>query len=264
MPHSPCFTQTETEIGHHYYQAKVGDEVVIRETHGGFLRYYFSTIDRIQNGRIYPKGFHSFWAKSGRNCFHPKGQSHLVIPTDAIRAYAAENSADPELCFSARTEGDPEVAEAEGPAPNADQSVAEAAPRSMDEPKASDAPVEGRDPALVFRVENVVVGDNYSTSLKEYGRPPSRGGNTRAWHQHVVVIEGETYSWLGLGAKKWIYATDTVSFAWSWDKSGRYRNVDRDTIAVRDKAGNPVVRGERGAKTWRSAPNKLPAHIQRA
>jgi hypothetical protein len=107
------------------------------------------------------------------------------------------------------------------------------------------------------RVENAKI-DHYGAYLKENSRPPSRGGNTRAWHQHVIKIGDVSYSWLGLGSKKWIYASDTVSFTWSFDPSGKYRNVDPESIEVRDKDGNPALRGERGSKKWRTATTRAP------
>lgn len=109
-----------------------------------------------------------------------------------------------------------------------------------------------------MRVENARVED-YKTYLQEPGRPPSKGGNTPAWHGHVIVVDGERYSFRALGTKKWIYVDDTVSFDWEWDQSGKYRDIDPKSIAVRDKRGAPVTRGERGTKTWRTAPARMPA-----
>lgn len=116
----------------------------------------------------------------------------------------------------------------------------------------------GRKASEVFRVEDASLED-YRAVLKDKYRPPSRGGNTRAWHQHALIIAGERYSFLSLGGRKWVYAGDTVSFTWSWDASGQYRNVDTDSIVVRDKAGKVVTRGDRGDKAWRTAQTRLPA-----
>lgn len=101
--------------------------------------------------------------------------------------------------------------------------------------------------------------ESYSARLIEPYRPPSKGGNTRAWHRHAFQVDGHWYSFVALGAKKWIYATDDVEFVWSWDDSGKYRNVDPDTIRTMSKNGEPVVRGERGSKKWRTAPARMPA-----
>jgi len=109
-----------------------------------------------------------------------------------------------------------------------------------------------------MRVERVTV-EKYGAYLQESYRPPSRGGNTRAWHSHVLTIGGERYSFLTLGAKKWVYAHDSVSFDWNWDETKKYRNIDPDTIQVWDKHGIAVQRGERGTKKWRTAPARMPA-----
>ena len=100
---------------------------------------------------------------------------------------------------------------------------------------------------------------NYSARLVDKYRPPSKGGNTRAWHRHAFQVGEDWYSFLALGAKKWIFVSDTVGFEWSWDDSGKFRNVDPGTIKTTDKGGNVVVRGERGSKKWRSAPARIPA-----
>jgi hypothetical protein len=74
----------------------------------------------------------------------------------------------------------------------------------------------------------------------------------------VLKIHGEYYSFLALGAKKWVYASDTVSFDWECDASERYRNVLPETLVARDKNGEVVVRGHRGAKRWRTATTRAP------
>jgi hypothetical protein len=108
-----------------------------------------------------------------------------------------------------------------------------------------------------MRIEDRPI-ENYTTYLNEPYRPPSRGGNTGAWHQHAIKIDGERYSFEALGSKKWVFARDTVSFDWEWDASGKYRNILDATIQVRDKAGKPVTRGERGSKPRRTASSRAP------
>ncbi|ARQ95297.1 hypothetical protein [Bradyrhizobium phage BDU-MI-1] len=100
---------------------------------------------------------------------------------------------------------------------------------------------------------------HYGAYLKDKYRPPSKGGNTKAWHQHVLTIDGVKYSFLALGAQKWAYASDTVSFGWDWDDSKRYRNIVTDSFAAQDKDGKPVYRGNRNSKPWRTANTRLPA-----
>lgn len=105
---------------------------------------------------------------------------------------------------------------------------------------------------------------SYATFLNEPSRPPSRGGNTRAWHSHVLTIDGERYSFFALGARKWVYATDTISFDWHWDATRKYRNILVETINVWDKNGKPVVRGLRGSKPRRTAEARLPVSRREA
>lgn len=106
-------------------------------------------------------------------------------------------------------------------------------------------------------VENVRPS-SYLAFLNEPHRPPSRGGNTGAQHAHVLVVDGQKYSFLALGARKWVYLSDTVSFTWKWDASRKYRNIDPSSVKVRDKTGADVVRGLRGAKRRRTAQTRMP------
>jgi hypothetical protein len=110
---------------------------------------------------------------------------------------------------------------------------------------------------MKFRVENATIED-YRTLLLEPSRSPSRGGNGPAWHSHRITINGDHYSWRGLGFRQWIYKSDTVSFEWEWDASHKYRNIDPDSIVVTDKNGKAITRGERGTKAWRSATQRAP------
>lgn len=97
----PCADQNQPEIEAYYRAIQVGAEVAIRETHGGILRYYLSTIDKpLSRGRVYPKGHQSFFAKSGVMCREPHGQCQLVVPTDAVKAYASANPAHYGMCHS--------------------------------------------------------------------------------------------------------------------------------------------------------------------
>ncbi len=100
---------------------------------------------------------------------------------------------------------------------------------------------------------------NYKTFLVDKYRPPSRGGNTRAWHRHSFEVEGDQFSFLALGAKKWIFAKDTVEFNWEWNKTKKYRNVLPETVSTKDADGNIEVRGERGDKKWRTSSVRMPA-----
>ena len=111
-------------------------------------------------------------------------------------------------------------------------------------------------------IQNATV-DTYRTTLREPYRPPSRGGNTRALHAHYLTIDGETYSFLALGSRRWVFNGDRVSF--EYDVNGPYRNIDRQTIQTIDAKGRPVVRGDRGFKpTLRTAVARLPASRREA
>lgn len=101
--------------------------------------------------------------------------------------------------------------------------------------------------------------ESYGVHLKDKSRPPSRGGNTRAWHQHIITISGERYSFLATWSGKFVYKGETVSFDWEWDESGKYRNVDVTTVVAVSKASVEIIRGDRGTKKWRTADTRLPA-----
>lgn len=107
------------------------------------------------------------------------------------------------------------------------------------------------------KIEQAQIED-YRTRLVEPSRPPSRGGNGRAWHRHALKIAGDWYAFLGLGFRQWVYKSDTVNFEWDWDETKRWRNIDPNSIFVRNRSGQPVKRGERGSKEWRTARTKAP------
>lgn len=88
----------------------------------------------------------------------------------------------------------------------------------------------------------------YTTVLIEPGRPPSKGGNTRALHSHRLTIDGEHYSLLALGTKRWVFKTDVVSFDFITATEG-YRNILKQSLRTFDKNGKAVPRGDRGAKS---------------
>lgn len=108
------------------------------------------------------------------------------------------------------------------------------------------------------KVENRSI-ERYNVYLAEKSRPPSRGGNGGAWHQHRLTIDGETYSFLAAHSGKFVYKRETVSFEWDWDKSRRYRNVEVTSIVAYNSNGQTILRGDRNPKTWRTAETRLPA-----
>lgn len=99
--------------------------------------------------------------------------------------------------------------------------------------------------------------EDYFTFLKEPSRPPSRGGNTKALHQHVIIVDGEKYSFLAFGSKRWAFKSDLVSF--QYVLKGQYKNIDKETIRTVNAKGQVVVRGMRDfQKKLRTAPTRLP------
>ena len=110
---------------------------------------------------------------------------------------------------------------------------------------------------MAERITDAQVED-YRTSLQEPSRPPSRGGNTGAMHQHVIFVGGQRYSFRALGSQRWVFKSDRVSF--EYELNGPYRNVITSTLKTIDAKGREVVRGNRGSKPrLRTAPARLPA-----
>ena len=107
-------------------------------------------------------------------------------------------------------------------------------------------------------VERTAIED-YTFKLVEFSRPPSKGGNTRAQHRHAIKVQGIWCSWLALGAQKWAFVNDEVSFSWRWDKTRQYRNLVPESFQGWDKTGNLVNRGLRDTKAkLRTAPTRPP------
>lgn len=92
-PLSPCVGQTVADIESYYRNQPEGALAVVRQTQGGMLLYTLSTIElrRTRSGRINVPGFGDFTMKSGVNCYYPKGQTTLVVPTDEVVAWAKEH-----------------------------------------------------------------------------------------------------------------------------------------------------------------------------
>lgn len=90
-PVSPCIDQTEHDISAYYKSAGAGNQAVVRQTQGHILLYTVTAVEGTnpKAGRVYIQGFGAFYAKSGKNCFHPKGQTTLVVPTAEVLEWAA-------------------------------------------------------------------------------------------------------------------------------------------------------------------------------
>lgn len=107
-----------------------------------------------------------------------------------------------------------------------------------------------------LRVENKKI-TSYSLFLKEPSRPPSRGGNTKALHSHILEIEGEKYSFLALGSQQWVFKSDSVSF--DYEINNGYKNIIKESIITINRSGKAVTRGNRGFKPQlRTAPARQP------
>lgn len=91
----PCYGQTAEEV-EAWLRAnvRIGATVAIRHTQGGLLQYATATVTRIGKGRfevdtlgpgnLSTAGLTFYY--SGKNCWSPKGQTRLVIPTEAVLA----------------------------------------------------------------------------------------------------------------------------------------------------------------------------------
>lgn len=103
----------------------------------------------------------------------------------------------------------------------------------------------------------------YKAYLNEHHRSKSKKGNSKAEHRHSFSIEGVTYSFFAPGWVQWAHVSDRISFNWKYDKTGKWRNIVRDTIKVIDKDGKPVTRGSRDfTKPKRTAPYKMEKAIR--
>jgi hypothetical protein len=106
------------------------------------------------------------------------------------------------------------------------------------------------------KVENKQI-TSYAVFLAEPHRPPSQGGNTKALHSHVLVIDGEKYGFLALGSQQWVFKSDSVSF--EFELKDGYKNIVKETLVTFDRNGQPVVRGNRGFKQQlRTATSRMP------
>jgi hypothetical protein len=92
----PSMGQTLADIETFLRSAGHETEVAIRNTHAGRREYVIAKVtgSNARAGRVYTNksgasGGTAWYMKSGKNCFHPKGQSRLFIPTDEIRAFIA-------------------------------------------------------------------------------------------------------------------------------------------------------------------------------
>jgi hypothetical protein len=96
MTPSPCCNQTDDEIKAWLKaNVRVGECVAVRHTQAGILRYHLATVTKVGKDRFevdsLGKGLMSnagaSFYFSGKNCRHPQGQTHVVIPTDEVKQF---------------------------------------------------------------------------------------------------------------------------------------------------------------------------------
>ncbi len=93
-PLLPRVDQTSAEIEAYYRIAPLGSLAAVRQTQFETLLYKISKIDGRKRGRVYIPGTRdgqAFNIKSGTNCFVPTGKTRLVVPTQEVVAWAADN-----------------------------------------------------------------------------------------------------------------------------------------------------------------------------
>lgn len=139
----------------------------------------------------------------------------------------------------------------------------EASSPGEDLQKVATAIAEGRSDQLIRigQVENTELWEYRGPFLDEQYRSPSRGGKTRALHMHIIVIDGISYSWRALGAKKCAFKGDRINFRYAvWPVADKtYHRVLPNTFTALDKDGKIQERGLRGWKRQlRTARQKAP------
>jgi hypothetical protein len=94
----PSGAQTDEQIEQYYRNVSIGDRAAIRSTHHGWLQFKITSIDRLKpkRGRIYVAegcswGGSAYYAKHGKSCFAPTGQSRLVVPTHEVVDWTDQN-----------------------------------------------------------------------------------------------------------------------------------------------------------------------------
>lgn len=96
-PTDPVAGQTEETIGVYLSNCLPGAIIAVRNAQGLGIRYVITSIEDINPsiGRLYTpipgqRGGKAWYSKTGKNCYHPKGQSRLVEPTEAVRNFASQ------------------------------------------------------------------------------------------------------------------------------------------------------------------------------
>lgn len=98
-PSAPDNDQTADQLAAYYRNVKSGDVAVMRCTQGHILEY---KIDKISDtkprlGRVYLEqgegfGGRAYYAKTGKSCYQPTGQTNLVVPTEEVLAWINDHT----------------------------------------------------------------------------------------------------------------------------------------------------------------------------
>lgn len=89
-----------------------------------------------------------------------------------------------------------------------------------------------------MKIENKKI-ESYDLYLKERNKS-SKIKKSQARHSHVIMIEGQKYSFIARGNKQRVYKTDSISFEFQV-KNG-HNNIDKSTIVTHDENGEIVQR----------------------
>ncbi len=89
-----------------------------------------------------------------------------------------------------------------------------------------------------MKIENKKI-ESYDLYLKERNKS-SKIKKSQARHSHVIMIEGEKYSFIARGNKQRVFKTDSISFDYQI-KNG-HNNIDKSTIVTLDQNGEIVQR----------------------
>ena len=94
----PCGGQTTAQVKQWISRARpsVGDTAVVRVGYGGVYDYHLAilvAVDHTRQRRLVVESSGCFgrsFYRDGRNCLHPKGQTHLIEPTPTVVKAATE------------------------------------------------------------------------------------------------------------------------------------------------------------------------------
>ena len=94
----PSAEQVTLEIEQFLRATQEGDDVAIRNTHGGILLFQIAKVTNTNPslGRLYTNkagfsGGSAWFMKSGKNCYYPGGQSTLIMPTQDVRRFIEDH-----------------------------------------------------------------------------------------------------------------------------------------------------------------------------